>query len=161
MHSPHKPRDLTQFKGKGEISCKKEGQNLTFSIRKVRLCNRFQRKFYLMRKKRKRRKNPNRFNYHNRVATNVVKTYHIYSVLEIVCSIGNKKAGKFFQASFMIEANSYKKVIGCIQCSWRFLMASLLNGSLTLLVSTWLHKYLLSSMYRKVENVQRQNWLCT
>jgi hypothetical protein len=53
LHSPHKPRDLTQFKGKGEISCKKEGQNLTFSIRKVRLCNRFQRKFYLMRKKRK------------------------------------------------------------------------------------------------------------
>ena len=76
LHSPHKPRDLTQFKGKGEISCKKEGQNLTFSIRKVRLCNRFQRKFYLMRKKRKEKeeKKPNRFNYHNRVASNVVKT---------------------------------------------------------------------------------------
>ena len=47
-----------------------------------------------------------------------------------------QKGGKKIQASFMIEANSYKKVIGCIQCSWRFFMASLLNGSLTLLVST-------------------------
>ena len=114
-------------------------------------------------KKRKRRKNPNRFNYHNRVAT-----YYVMLLRRIIFILywkglfyWKQKGGKKIQASFMIEANSYKKVIGCIQCSWRFLMASLLNGSLTLLVSTWLHKYLLSSMYRKVENVQRQNWLCT
>ena len=79
-------------------------------------------------KKRKRRKNHNRFNYHNRVASNVVKTYYIYSVLERSVLLETKRRGKKIQASFMMEANSYKKVIGCIECSWRFLMASLLNG---------------------------------
>ena len=86
-------------------------------------------------KKRKRRKNPNRFNYHNRVASNVVKTYYIHLYWKGLF-YWKQKGGKKIQASCMIEANSYKKVIGCIQCSWRFLMASLLNGSLTLLVST-------------------------
>ena len=63
------------------------------------------------------------------------KTYYIYSVLERSVPLETKRREKI-EASFVIEANSYKKVIGCIQCSWRFLMASLLNGSLTLLVST-------------------------
>ena len=136
LHCPHKPRDLTQFKGKGEISCKKEGQNLTFSIRKVRLCNRFQRKFYLMRKKRKEKEEKTPTDSIIIIEQSVMLLRRIIFCIGKVLSIGNKKAGKNVQASFMIEANSYKKVIGCIQCSWRFLMASLLNGSLTLLVST-------------------------
>ena len=62
-------------------------------------------------KKRKRRKNPNRFNYHNRVASNVVKTYYIYSVSERSVLLETKRRKKI-QASFMIEANSYKKLLG-------------------------------------------------
>jgi cation transport regulator ChaB len=45
-------------------------------------------------KKRKRRKKPNRFNYHNRVASNVVKTYYIYSVSERSVLLETKRREK-------------------------------------------------------------------
>ena len=51
---PHKPRDLTQFKG--EISCKKEGQNLTFFHTKSEAMQQISKKVILMRKKKEEEK---------------------------------------------------------------------------------------------------------
>ena len=111
---PHKPRDLTQFKGKGEISCKKEGQNLTFSIRKVRLCNRFQRKFYLMRKKRKEKEEKTPTDSIIIIEQPVMLLRRIFTFILYWKGLfyWKQKGGKKIQASFMIEANSYKKLLG-------------------------------------------------